>query len=56
MVTAPKPNSYDAIIIAVGHSQFKEMGVDGIKALGKANHVLYDIKYLLPPGDVDGRL
>lgn len=56
MITAPKPNSYDAIIIAVGHSQFKEMGVDGIKALGKANHVLYDIKYLLPPGDVDGRL
>lgn len=48
--------SYDAIIIAVAHDQFKKMGAQGIRALGKDNHVIYDIKYLLPSDQVDGRL
>jgi len=43
-------------VIAVAHEQFQSMGVDGIKALAKDNHVLYDIKYLLPSDSVDGRL
>ncbi|MCK5664968.1 MAG: Vi polysaccharide biosynthesis UDP-N-acetylglucosamine C-6 dehydrogenase TviB [Thiotrichaceae bacterium] len=49
-------NSYDAIILAVSHDQFKEMGASAIHALGKSNHVLYDIKYLLKADEVDGRL
>ena len=54
----PKPaaNHYDAIILAVAHSQFKEMGVDAIKALGKKTHVLYDLKCVLPKDTVDMRL
>ncbi len=47
---------YDAIVLAVSHDQFKNLGAAGIRALGKASSVLYDIKYLLPVGDVDGRL
>jgi len=47
---------YDAIVLAVSHDQFKDLGAAGIRALGKASSVLYDIKYLLPVGDVDGRL
>lgn len=39
-------NSYDGIILAVAHNQFVEMGVEKIRALGKSNHVLYDLKYL----------
>ena len=39
-------NSYDGIILAVAHNQFVEMGVEQIRALGKHNHVLYDLKYL----------
>lgn len=39
-------NSYDGIILAVAHNQFVEMGVEQIRALGKSNHVLYDLKYL----------
>lgn len=39
-------NSYDGIILAVAHNQFIEMGVEQIRALGKSNHVLYDLKYL----------
>ena len=33
---------YDAVILAVAHHQFKDMGVQAIRALGKSEHVLYD--------------
>ena len=56
LIDQPTVGHYDAIIIAVSHKQFKEMGLDGVKALGKENHVLYDIKYLFPSDGVDGRL
>ena len=49
-------NSYDSIIIAVAHNQFIEMGVDQIRALGKQNHVLYDLKYLFDTELSDIRL
>lgn len=45
---------YDAIVLAVAHDEFRE--VKEIRALGKERHVVYDIKYLLSPEDVDGRL
>ncbi len=47
---------YDAIILAVAHDQFRELGADGIRKLGKKNHVLYDVKNVLPREAVDGRL
>ncbi|QKT04814.1 Vi polysaccharide biosynthesis UDP-N-acetylglucosamine C-6 dehydrogenase TviB [Ectothiorhodospiraceae bacterium 2226] len=47
---------YDAIILAVGHDEFREMGAEGIRALGKPNAVLYDVKYVLPAEAVDARL
>lgn len=49
-------NHYDAIIIAVGHSQFLEMGIDEIRKLGRKNYVVYDVKSLFPKGQVDDRL
>ena len=55
-VEQPEPGKYDAVIIAVAHHQFKSMGITAIRALGKKNHVLYDIKYILPTEKVDGRL
>jgi len=56
MIDAPDKNTYDAIILCVGHSEFREMGANNINALGKTNHVLYDVKYVLDKNDVDGRL
>lgn len=56
LVNEPGKGAYDAIIIAVSHQQFKEMGAEGLHALGKENHVLYDIKYIFSSEDVDGRL
>jgi UDP-N-acetyl-D-glucosamine/UDP-N-acetyl-D-galactosamine dehydrogenase len=55
-VDAPTEGKYDAIILAVAHDEFKEMGVAALRKFAKANHVLYDIKYILPAEEVDGRL
>ena len=55
-VEKPEQGAYDAILLAVGHSQFKAMGTDQIRALGKPEHVLYDLKYALPKDQVDLRL
>ena len=55
-IARPAPGSYDAVILAVAHRQFKEMGIDTIRALGKPEHVLFDVKGLLPAARVDDRL
>ncbi|MBA2665321.1 MAG: Vi polysaccharide biosynthesis UDP-N-acetylglucosamine C-6 dehydrogenase TviB [Bradymonadaceae bacterium] len=47
---------YDAIILAVSHKQFVAMGAEQIRALGKVNSVIYDIKYVLARDEVDERL
>ena len=52
----PKKEHYDAIVLAVAHNEFIELGVDKIRSFGKLDHVLYDIKYILSADDVDGRL
>lgn len=49
-------NKYDGILIAVAHDEFVELGAEKIHLLGKAEHVLYDAKYILPVSEVDGRL
>ena len=55
-VAQPEPGTYDGIILAVAHHQFKSMGAAAIRALGKPGHVLYDLKYLLPADESDLRL
>jgi UDP-N-acetyl-D-galactosamine dehydrogenase len=55
-IKTPKPASYDAVVLAVGHDQFKTMGVRKIRGLAKKVHVLYDVKYLFGPEQTDGRL
>ncbi len=52
----PEPGRYDAIIIAVAHDEFKAMTESEVRLLGKTNHILYDIKYVLNANQVDGRL
>jgi len=55
-ITELVQGEYDAIVLAVSHDQFKDMGIEGIRALGKTDSVIYDIKYLLSSTEVDGRL
>tara|TARA_B100000029_G_scaffold502820_1_gene578735 strand:- start:37 stop:1305 length:1269 start_codon:yes stop_codon:yes gene_type:complete len=56
IIDKPIEGSYDAIILAVAHSEFKDMSMTQIKALGKKNSIIYDIKYLFKAKEVDGRL
>ena len=49
-------DTYDAIIIAVDHTEYKSWGETKIRKLGKKNHVLYDLKYVLELGESDIRL
>jgi len=48
MVREINLNSYDGILIAVAHRQFKDMGLENIKKFGKDQHVIYDLKHILP--------
>lgn len=52
----PIVGHYDAIILAVAHDVFRELGVDGIKKYAKPNHVIYDLKYILNSNESDLRL
>lgn len=56
VIKEAKQNNYDAVILAVAHDEFKVMGPDAIKALGKTDSVIYDLKYVLPKESVDIRL
>jgi UDP-N-acetyl-D-galactosamine dehydrogenase len=55
-VAMPANDNYDAIVVAVAHRQFKELGAAGLRAFGKEEHVLFDLKYVLPRGEADLRL
>ena len=55
-VEAPQAGAYDAIVLAVAHREFRELGVVGVRALAKPRAVIYDVKYILPADAVDGRL
>ena len=56
LVAEPDPLAYSAIILTVGHRQFVEMGVAKIRQFGRKDAVLYDVKYLFPADQSDGRL
>ncbi|WP_298718263.1 Vi polysaccharide biosynthesis UDP-N-acetylglucosamine C-6 dehydrogenase TviB [uncultured Oceanisphaera sp.] len=55
-ITEPKAAEYDAVIMAVAHKQFAEMGVGQLRDLCKPTHVIYDLKYILPADASDLRL
>jgi UDP-N-acetyl-D-galactosamine dehydrogenase len=55
-VGKPETGAYDAIILAVAHRELISLGYDRIRAFGKPDCVLFDIKNVLPRDKVDGRL
>jgi UDP-N-acetyl-D-mannosaminuronate dehydrogenase len=52
----PPPGTCDAVILAVAHRDFIELGAAGLRRLGKAQSILYDVKSVLPLDSVDARL
>ena len=55
-VEAPETGVYEGVILAVAHDEFRQMGIENLRALGKPEHILYDLKYVLAPGESDIRL
>ena len=56
LVEAPLPGGYDAVVVAVAHNVFRELGAERIRAFGKERCVVFDVKRVLPREAVDGCL
>ena len=56
LISKPEEHHYDAILIAVAHTEFKNLGADAIRKLAKKNHILYDLKFVLSKDEADLRL
>ena len=51
-----KTNYYSAVILAVAHKEFSEMGSSKIRSLCSQDGIVYDLKYLLNKDESDMRL
>ncbi|TLU64885.1 Vi polysaccharide biosynthesis UDP-N-acetylglucosamine C-6 dehydrogenase TviB [Thalassotalea litorea] len=56
VVSRPKSDHYDAIILAVAHREYLELTTNEIREWGRRGHFIYDLKYVLPREEVDLRL
>jgi UDP-N-acetyl-D-galactosamine dehydrogenase len=56
LIEAPATGAYDAVVLAVAHKEFIEKGTEAIRAFGKAELVLFDVKGVLPMASSDLRL
>ncbi|WP_297926008.1 nucleotide sugar dehydrogenase [Metallibacterium sp.] len=56
VVPQPQAGHYDAIVLAVAHQRFRDLGAAGVRALGRSGAVIYDLKRVLPAGAADGAL
>lgn len=56
LISQIEKNKYDGIVLAVDHSELKEMGENQLRSFGKENHVLYDVKHVLKSSEADIRL
>ena len=54
--TVPAEGAFDAVVLAVAHDEFKELGPDGIRRMLQPSGVIYDIKHILSTSESDGRL
>jgi len=55
-IDTPEEGGYDCIVLAVSHKEFIDLGIDGIRKLGKPDTIVYDVKYLFKREETDGRL
>ena len=52
----PSKNSYDALVLAVKHDEFIELGAEKLKEYGAKNHVFFDLKNAFDSSYTDGSL
>ncbi len=55
-IDKPNADTYDGIILAVGHDKFAQLGASGMRSFGRPDHVLYDLKHIFPADQSDLRL
>ena len=55
-IAEPEAQSYDAIVLAVGHDEFRDKGIAKIRQLGKQTHIVFDVMSLFARETVDGGL
>lgn len=56
IIESPQRNTYDGVVVAVGHRQFVEMDSADIRAYMKTESVLFDVKNIIDPSACDGSL
>ncbi len=56
LVETPRARTYEAIVLAVPHRLFHDLGLKRIRRFAKTKHVIYDVKYLFKRDATDGRL
>ena len=56
MTESLEPDTYDAVVLAVAHDEFRVMGIEGINQITKSDRVIFDVKHLFPKQLVEGRL
>jgi UDP-N-acetyl-D-galactosamine dehydrogenase len=56
LVAVPAMGCYDGIVLAVAHDAYRNMGALELRALGREDHVLYDLKHLVAADMSDLRL
>lgn len=52
-VAQPQAGAYDAVILAVPHRGFVELGAAGVRAFGKPAAILFDVKRAFARADID---
>ena len=56
LTAQPVKGHYDAVIVAVAHDQFRNIGSVQIRSFAKSNSVLFDLKYVFGRDESDIRL
>lgn len=56
LTRAAPAGSYEAIVLAVGHDAFRDVGADRLRAMLVPDGLIYDLKGVLPPDASDKRL
>lgn len=56
MIETPEAGAYDGLVLAVAHREFRAMGGEAIRDLGRPGAVLFDVKSMLPRDQSDLRL
>jgi UDP-N-acetyl-D-galactosamine dehydrogenase len=56
LIEAPASGAYSAVVMAVSHDSYRSWGIERVRSFGAAGAVVFDVKYLFAPDEVDGRL